>query len=478
MIGAVVLDSLARPRAGRPPGLRSLEGIWLLWLLAGLPFGLFLAFSGNAPVAALLALALVGLFTMISNAKHAMLGEALVFSDLALLGAVFRHPQFYFSALTKGQKALLALAAPVVPLLLWAVFEPDLAAHLAGLAVLGGSALLLGLSLRLRPWAGMARLALSEADVARHGLIPTVFLYWRGWRESADPVAAAPLAGTPAPDELLVFVQCESYADPCALFGDPALALPGLTAARQSAWAHGALEVSGFGAYTMRTEYGVLFGRSDGELGFRRFDPFLTATREASHALPARLAPSGWRSLFVHPHDMRFYNRESIMTAGGFAELVGQDQFAPPTVDEGRYVTDAAIAARILALAQTAQVPTLIYAVTIENHGPWKAHGTESDLRASYLKLLARSDAMLRDLMDGLAALRRPAMLVFFGDHRPSIPGVCTPGEERHTPFVVLRFDRSGALLAGHEVDQRLTPAQLHHYVAGLVTGAAITLAD
>lgn len=478
LAGSVILDALARPRRRKGMALRSAAGTCLLWLLTALPFGLFLAISGNWAASAGLALALVGLFTMISNAKRAMLGEALVFSDLALLGAVFRHPQFYFSALTRVQKALLAMAAPVVPLLLWAVFVAEWRSHLIGLAIMAGSSALLAGALRLQPWAGMARVPDSESDVQRHGLIATVFLYWMRWCKSADPAPLLPLPGKPQSDELAILIQCESFGDPAELFGETAPLLPGLEAARAVAWSQGRLHVHGFGAYTMRTEYGVLFGRSEEQLGFRRFDPFLTATGEASYALPARLKAAGWRSIFVHPHDMRFYNRSEIMAAGGFAELVGEDSFAPPSAGEGRYVTDAAMADEILKIAKGVQGATLIYAVTIENHGPWKADTTGDNLVGEYLRLLGNSDAMLGRLADGLAALQRPATLVFFGDHRPSIPGVCEPdvsgaAGDRHTPFVVLRFGRDGRPIVGEEGDLDLTPAQLHHHILDILRSSA-----
>ena len=468
MAGSLILDALARPRAQAFPSTRSLTGAWLLWLHALLPLGVFLTISGNLEVSAGLSLALIGLFTMVSNAKRAMLGEALVFSDLALLGAVFRHPQFYFSALTRVQKAVLALAAPIVPALLWWVFVPDATAHLTGLALLVISAGLLRLTMKLPPWTGLGQVPDSEADVQRHGLIPTLFVHWLRWRETRDPALLPPTAGRlPESDELAIVIQCESFADPARLFGDPALVLPGLDAARAAGWASGSLEVHGFGAYTMRTEYGVLFGRSEQALGFRRFDPFLTATREASYALPQRLKPSGWRSLFVHPHDMRFYNREAIMTAGGFAELVGQERFAPPAPEEGRYVTDAAMADEILSLARSATQPTLIYAVTIENHGPWTSGPQDHDLRSGYLRLLRKGDAMLAALAKGLAALQRPATLVFFGDHRPSIPGHTSPDGARDTPFVVLRFDRTGQAMprGAEERESSVTPAGLHQLI-------------
>jgi phosphoglycerol transferase MdoB-like AlkP superfamily enzyme len=144
-------------------------------------------------------------------------------------------------------------------------------------------------------------------------------------RGRSGPLPASPRAAPATPPELVVVIQCESFADPRDLFGARGEALPALEAARTAAFQWGNLEVSGFGAYTMRTEYGVLFGREEEALGFRRYDPFLTALGEASYALPARLP--GWHARFVHPHDMRFYGRDAIMPAGGFAELVGEEHF-------------------------------------------------------------------------------------------------------------------------------------------------------
>jgi hypothetical protein len=242
----------------------------------------------------------------------------------------------------------------------------------------------------------------------------------------------------------------------------------------------GQLEDSCFGAYTMRTEYGVLFGRSEASLGFRRYDPFLTALGEASYALPARLKAAGWRSLFAHPHDLRFYGRDRIMPAGGFAELIGEARFTPPRANEGRYVTDAAVAERIVALATAATGPTLIYAVTIENHGPW-APDTSSEASAvsqGYLRLVRNSDAMLTTLLDGLATVGRPSLLVFFGDHRPSIPGVVSPGGPRHTPYVMVRLDGVSEVVPGDNRRVDLTPAELHHVILGAVLGEGASAAS
>lgn len=80
---------------------------------------------------------------------------------------------------------------------------------------------------------------------------------------------------------------------------------------------------------------------------------------------------------------------------------------------------------------------------------------------------------MLSLLMDDIAALRRPAMLVFFGDHRPSISGVTAPDGARHTPYVIMRFDAAGQPVPGAGRPLDLTPAELHHAMLGVLAGDA-----
>jgi hypothetical protein len=110
----------------------------------------------------------------------------------------------------------------------------------------------------------------------------------------------------------------------------------------------------------------------------------------------------------------------------------------------------------------------------MENHGPWESDLALGPLEA-YLRHLRSSDAMLTDLIERVSADGRPALLVFFGDHRPSIPGVTMPGGARHTPYVILRFGPGGALLTGerHRID--LTPDALHHAILRCVANDGAT---
>ena len=481
---SLVLDATVRPRhRHRGRVLRSVQGLILHCLTMTTLFSLILAISGSASVTATLVVALMAVFVTASNAKHAMLGEPLLFSDLALLSGLVRHPGFYFTALSTQQKAGLTIGALGLLLALVWLFVAYFTPHLvgAGVLLLAGGAL--AALLRGKAFAGLARTPDIDADLARHGLIATLLLYWRRWRETPDP----PLCPTGPPDgslpaadfarlDLVIVIQCESFADPVDLTTDPRHALPGLARARASAAQWGNLGVSGFGAYTMRTEFGVLFGRSEAALGFRRYDPFLTAQGEGSYTLSAKLGAAGYRCLFVHPHDLRFYGRDQMMPAIGFDRLIGERHFPPVVPGTGRYVSDRTLGVALRTLIDDAADPTFLYAVTMENHGPWmkdRLTGSPGGLDA-YLHHVRNSDTMLTELIDGLAATGRSALLVFFGDHRPSIPGVAEPGPIRHTPYVMLRFV-DGKPVADDNRRADLTPDQLHHAILRAVRGADVT---
>ena len=472
----LLVDALARPRSNTL--IRSGAGSLLVVLITFFVFGILLALSGNPVLAAILALALHLLFAVASNAKNDMLGEPLLFSDLALIGAVFQHPQFYLSALTRAQKMLgIAAFAALMVAFVW-LFEVNLLLRLGGLAIASVAMALLRIFLQMRAFRRLANTPDADADVSDLGLVSTLLLYWRHWRADAGRAAChaensrllfndALKLDRQADPEIIIAIQCESFADPLELFGDQGIELPNLEAARRQAALWGNLRVSGFGAYTMRTEYGVLFGQGEETLGFRRYDPYLTAMRDGRLALPRRLGTDHWRSVFIHPHDMRFYSRHRILPEAGFSELIDDSAFDQPSSMEGRYVKDAAVADKILEVARTTSVPAFIYAVTIENHGPWSSDGDEA-LVAHYNRLVQAGDAMLGHLRDGLATLGRPAVLAFFGDHRPSIPGASEPGGDRHTPYVILRFDTDGRIVSGANRREDITPACLHQAILTL----------
>lgn len=436
-------------------------------------FGVFLAILGDFRAACVVTLVIFAALVTTSNLKFRMLGEPLVFTDIAVAGSFLRYPRFYLAAIPLWLKIVIPPALAGAAWCGWLLFSTTLMPH-----VLGGVIMAAG-------WSGLwiSRSFLTRStlmpepdlicDVRRYGLVATLIAYaWR-WQRSDAPDVVAPLsasAGSQKAAPLVVIIQCESFADPARIAPQRNFpALPGLARLKNTAGViQGDLHVSGFGAYTMRTEFGVLFGQSEEDLGFRRYDPFLTAADSVSHALPNVLSDFYESRVFIHPHDLRFYGREQLLPAMGFTEVIGPENFDQKDL-VGPYVGDETLARLLSDRIRKGRTPELIYSVTMENHGPWDAaRMNTADALETWYQHAANSDRMLNTLDIALRDCGREACLVFFGDHRPSIPGLVEPVAQRSTPFIVRHYHADGVLpwSNGHSV----VPRDLYQCVCDMVT--------
>jgi hypothetical protein len=387
--------------------------------------------------------ALLGALAMVDRAKRAALGEGLVFTDYALLPLVGRHPSLYLPFLPRralpagAVSGALALAA-----LLW--LEP--ARDVPHLALLVG-AIGIGLLLR-RADLFAAPSGDLEADTARFGPLGTLALH-RAVAARERPMRQAHLP--PSPIILrgivphLMLVQCESFCDPRRFAAAPPL--PHWDRLSAEALAHGTLAVPGFGANTMRTEFGVLSGAPDSALGLDCFNPYARFAHRPVHSLAHALARHDARVL--HPFDRRFFGRDQVMPCLGFGVFEAAEAFAdaPRT---GAHVSDAALGARVIALLRAAEAPAFLFAITMQAHGPWPGE----DGWARWLAHIADTDRMLGAIAAAGEDLDRPLVLAAYGDHRPALPAA-RGGQD--TDFLVWRSDRPGTAAA-----TALDPAGLH----------------
>ncbi|GFE96998.1 LTA synthase family protein [Gluconobacter sp. Gdi] len=430
-------------------------------------YGAALALTGGFWVACVLTGAIFLAVVIASNIKFRVLGEPLVFSDLAVAASFLRYPRFYLAAIPSSLKIILLPAVMIVIGCVIAFSSITPAPHLAGLAVSLGALSVVGTNWKLYWRSGFMPCPNLQADITQYGLLSVLIVYTLRWRATPSPAAVPPLPALkpdqdPAP--FLIIIQCESFADPTDLV--PGHFLPPLQALerlQKTSDEYGRLSVSGFGAYTMRTEYAVLCGRSDKDLGFRAFDPFLTAEDERTFGLPNRLAALYEKRLFVHPHDLRFYGRDRLMPALGFTTLVGPDDFKNAE-KSGPYISDKALGDYLHNRILTTDEAELIYVVTMENHGPWDAGRLDAtDPLAAWNHHAHNGDALLESLNRTLQECGRPAHLIFFGDHRPSIPGYVHPAPVRSTPFISLTYNIEKA--AAPATACTITPAELHDVI-------------
>ncbi|WP_018980652.1 LTA synthase family protein [Saccharibacter floricola] len=462
------LDAAVQPRRiGRE---------WRAFPLRFLPVlvasSVFLMMSGSVLIALLMSGLCLGVLAIGSNLKLRLLNEPLVFTDLALLSAFVKHPRFYLQAVPVPLRFV--VVAGLLLLLVVLVLLSSLRGYIRLEAAVIGSiaALLLWRMLECQSRVGGPAPALWD-DTQRLGLLPVLLLYTCRWAR-LPPLEEQALVSLSqhAPDGVII-IQCESFADPAKL--NPQWApLPALRRCQQEALQWGELTPSGLGAYTMRSEYSVLCGDSDETLSYRQFDPFLTAHRAPSHGLARKLRDVYPEALFLHPYDMRFYGRQSLMPQLGFTKLVGKEFFTKAD-QEGPYVSDAALAGFLESIIRN-QSRFLTYCVTIENHGPWKKGrlGQKSGAEAWHVHA-QHSDAMLGNVYDDIKDSGKDVLLVFFGDHRPALEALppCK-GLKRGTPYVIMR-PNAPAMITRQCEPVPLTMAELHQAIVEAVSASPHT---
>src|SRR5437764_94081 len=347
--------------------------------------GLLLLATGRPIFAGVVILALGAGFALADRTMRETLREPVVFSEMSELPQVFTHPHLYLPFAGPGLViggvagtvalglALLLLEPPV-----WAP-RPDLA--LLAIALLGAAGWLVARAPLLGAAAAwLRRLRPSGepfADAQRlgpFGMLLAHAVIARAERARRRTALCAPAIARPTGerDVPLILVQCESFFDARRISPSlPKDQLPGFDACRAGAAMHGRLEVPGWGANTMRTEFAVLTGIPEAELGYDRFNPYYALARTPIASQVWRLRQAGYRTICLHPFDRRFFRRDLAMPALGFDEFLGRDALGgsrkPP------YYPDPDFARDILRILDAHGPRAFIFATTMANHGPWLA---------------------------------------------------------------------------------------------------------
>jgi Sulfatase len=439
---------LTRHSAGagwRRPVALLLDALW-----PAIGFGLILAATARPILSGIAVLALAAGLFLADRTKRDALREPVVSSDMDEFFQLFRHPQLYLPFAGTGLVIGGALAAVAAFLALFLI-EPTVwpwspwPVLLALAAVVAAGYALMRPPLLEATARALKRFDLSgdpARDAASLGLLATLFGYGmvaraeRASRRShVMPPTSTPGARRIASAQPIVLVQSESFFDARRLHPDiPRDLLPAYDACCATALQRGRLSVPGWGANTMRTEFAALTGLSDADLGFDRFNPYHAFARQPVASLAWRLRAQGYRTICLHPFDRRFFRRDIAMPNLGFDAFLGSESFVGAE-RAGLYVTDVEVARRIVDLLASEGPNLFVFAITMENHGPWTganvalnagqpdlAIGAPSAALRQYLGGLRSTDRMIELLVRSFVA--RPGLLGFYGDHLPSLPSV------------------------------------------------------
>jgi hypothetical protein len=380
-----------------------------LWLLGFLVLFVFL----RRPMFAVALLVLLQLlFLLVSKAKERVLREPLVFADLGLYTQALRHPRLYLPYFGFGRLLLLSAAGGALIVMGWTFDQP------ANLGLAAWAGLFAGAIVLVLAGTALARDALTlepGEDVAAFGLLPSLWLYWLA-EDKPLPRIEGPfvqLNSYSDPELPIVVVQSESFFDARRLGGVAKDILPNYDA-RAAEGESGRLGVPVWGAYTQRTEFAFLSGIVPRALGVHRFNPYRRFAHSGVATLASALRARGYRTLAIHPYPASFFNRDRVFPELGFDEFHDASSFANAG-KAGPFIADAEVTRAIL---KALGPRTFIFAITMENHGPYRLEG--GDELEVYLRHLRNADRMIGEICAAL----KSGVFCLYGDHVPGLPQV------------------------------------------------------
>lgn len=252
------------------------------------------------------------------------------------------------------------------------------------------------------------------------------------------------------------------------------------------------------GGGTVRPEFEILTGLSsdylhDAASPYELVDDYV-------ESFVSNYRDAGYRTVAIHPYNKKFYRRSVAYPYLGFDEFLGQEDVEALVETEYKrgLVSDDTTLRAIEYELEHAEGPVFIEAITMQNHQPFNRLPEEDiqirvtsdaldrdtlDAVTTYTQGLADADKMLGDLADYIAGRERPTLVLFYGDHIPTLGNVYEEtgfyGEEGtpqrlqkrySTPFVMVTNTGAVSSLLKEHQDNRISTYYLLE-IAAEMTG-------
>ncbi len=256
----------------------------------------------------------------------------------------------------------------------------------------------------------------------------------------------------------VIFVQLESFFDVKYMEGvtfteDP---IPTFTKLKEQ-YPSGLFTVPVIGAGTVNTEFEVLTGMRVADFGAGEY-PFRSIMTETTcETIAYDLLASGYRTHAIHNHEGSFYLRNDVYKNVGFESFTSIEYFKDPTFNQNNWAHDALLTDEILYILSSTEESDFVFAVSVQGHGkyPDEYVPAEDDILVTeglddpavrshynyFINQLNEMDAFISALYEAVMAMEEDTVLVFYGDHLPSIArdeGVTLSTSDFETEYVVI----------------------------------------
>lgn len=253
--------------------------------------------------------------------------------------------------------------------------------------------------------------------------------------KSAETVKPAVTTTVASKQPNVIFIMNEAFWDP-TLFPDVKFSedpVPTIHALQKESTS-GYLLSPQFGGGTSNVEYEVLTGNSMSFLPGGSV-PYQQYINKPLPSLASYFEEKSYKSMAIHSYEGWFWNRINVYKQLGFESFMSKDNFVNPEY-KGYFISDQEVSQQIMKQVDETERSMFIYAVTMQNHGPYedgtrygsnqiKVQGNLTDQSKTTLETYTQgvydADQALKQLIDHFKQSDEPTLIVFYGDHLPML---------------------------------------------------------
>lgn len=202
---------------------------------------------------------------------------------------------------------------------------------------------------------------------------------------------------------------------------------------KEESLASGYLVSPNIGGGTADMEFDILTGINTRD--FRGVPYTFTMVTQPFPGLVKALVSAGYEANTIHPGTGWFYNRQNVYPLLGVNAFYDEAVFDRRNT-KGGYISEQHTIDILLQEYRSHAAPSFLKAITIQNHGPYHGKyrsqprfelktplsGDDTDALANYFEGLKDSDEGLYRLVSYFRSVSEPVVLLYYGDHLPSLP--------------------------------------------------------
>lgn len=233
----------------------------------------------------------------------------------------------------------------------------------------------------------------------------------------------------------IIFVMSESFSDPQHLAGVTANKNPLKDYYEVADKTYsGQMLSQNYGGGTANIEFEALTSFSMELFNPQMTTPYtmLVPKMDEIPSVVSLLKNQDYRATAIHPYNTSMYKRKDVYNVLGFDQFISEDTMKyKEKLQSNPYISDQSAYKEVLDLLKDDQQPQFVHLVTMQTHMPYSDKYTNIEYSSqgqgnkiaidSYMQDIAYSSAALKEFTEELKNVKRRTLVVFWGDHLPSI---------------------------------------------------------